>query len=89
MELTPVAVKEGVYLVDGLFKNEWRQIDYNKVPTTVFTPIEFSTCGLAEEKAIDQFGEENIETYHASFKPLEWNLSYEKPNAICYWKIVC
>jgi len=26
--LTPVAIKEGEYVVDGMFKNEWKDIDY-------------------------------------------------------------
>ena len=32
-----------------------------QVATTVFTPLEFGTVGLSEEKAIDLYGEENIE----------------------------
>ena len=32
-----------------------------KVATTVFTPLEFGTVGLSEEKAIDIHGEDNIE----------------------------
>jgi len=50
--LTPVAIKEGEYVVDGMFKNEWKDIDYHSVPTTVFTPLEYSKCGLNEEDAL-------------------------------------
>ena len=32
-----------------------------QVATTVFTPLEFGTVGLSEEKAIDAYGEDNIE----------------------------
>ena len=32
-----------------------------QVATTVFTPLEFGTVGLSEEKAIEAYGEDNIE----------------------------
>lgn len=37
------------------------QCDYVNVPTTVFTPLEYGCCGLAEEKAVELYGQENIE----------------------------
>ena len=36
-------------------------MDYNAVPTTVFTPIEYGAIGYSEEEAIELFGKENIE----------------------------
>ena len=38
-----------------------KQCDYENVPTTVFTPLEYGSCGLSEEKAVEKFGEENVE----------------------------
>lgn len=37
------------------------QCDYVNVPTTVFTPLEYGSCGLSEEKAIELHGEGNLE----------------------------
>lgn len=37
------------------------QCDYVNVPTTVFTPLEYGSCGLSEEKAIELYGENNLE----------------------------
>lgn len=37
------------------------QCDYINVPTTVFTPLEYGSCGLAEEKAIEEYGKQNLE----------------------------
>ncbi len=37
------------------------QCDYVNVPTTVFTPLEYGSCGLAEEDAIAKYGESNLE----------------------------
>lgn len=56
--MTPVAIKEAEYVVEGMFNNSWKQIDYSSVSTTVFTPLEYSKCGLNEEDAIKKFGED-------------------------------
>lgn len=45
-----------------------KQCDYENVPTTVFTPLEYGACGLSEEKAVEKFGEENIEVSHKGWK---------------------
>lgn len=38
--------------------------DYGFIPTTVFTPNEYSYVGLSETEAILKYGEDNIEVYH-------------------------
>lgn len=38
-----------------------RQVDYNAVPTTVFTPLEYGCVGYSEEDAIAKYGADNIE----------------------------
>jgi thioredoxin reductase (NADPH) len=47
-------------------------MDYNLVPTTVFTPIEYGCVGLSEEDAIAKYGEAALDVYHTKFNPLEW-----------------
>ena len=49
-------------------------MNYDLVPTTVFTPLEYDTIGLTEEAAKEKFGAENIFTPHTKFQPLEWAL---------------
>lgn len=63
-------------------------MDYDKVPTTVFTPIEYGSCGLSEEDAIKRYGLENIEVYHINYTPLEWELSHRDTNK-CFMKMIC
>jgi thioredoxin/glutathione reductase (selenoprotein) len=87
-ELTPIAIKEGQYLVDGLFTNKWREIDYRAVATTIFTPLEYSCSGYSETEAFAAFGEDNIEVYHRGFKPLEWNFLESHSSNSCYTKII-
>ncbi|MBV95385.1 Thioredoxin reductase 1, cytoplasmic, partial [Eschrichtius robustus] len=61
LELTPVAIQAGRLLVQRLYGGSAVKCDYENVPTTVFTPLEYGACGLSEEKAVEKFGEENIE----------------------------
>ena len=46
-------------------------MDYQMVPTTVFTPIEYGCVGYSEEEAIDVFGEERLKVYLLQNNPLE------------------
>ena len=65
------------------------QMDYQMVPTTVYTPLEYGCVGYSEEDAIAAFGEANIEVYHQYFQPLEWRITF--PNhmdANCYAKLI-
>ena len=49
LELTPVAIKTGGLLAHRLAGTGTALMDYESVPTTVFTPIEYGTVGLTEE----------------------------------------
>lgn len=88
MELTPLAIREGRMVAEGLFNNNWINLDYKTIPTTVFTPLEYSFCGYSEIEAHKAFGEDNVDIYHTSFKPLEWNFLYTRPADICYTKVI-
>ena len=87
-ELTPVAIQAGTYLAKRLFGGSSQRMDYINVPTTVFTPLEYSCCGYSEEDANKEFGEENIEVYHTAFKPLEWNFLDSREASSCYAKVI-
>merc|ERR1719473_114500 len=87
-ELTPVAIQAGKLLASRLYDGKTATMDYSKVATTVYTPLEYGACGLPEEVAIEKYGEANIEVFHAYFKPLEWTVPHRGDNA-CYLKLVC
>jgi len=88
LELTPVAIQAGRLLARRIYDGGLMQMDYDQVPTTVFTPIEYGCVGLAEEDAIKQYGLENIEVFHQFFQPLEWTVPHKQENA-CYMKMIC
>uniref|UniRef100_A0A8P0SZV1 Thioredoxin reductase 1, cytoplasmic n=1 Tax=Canis lupus familiaris TaxID=9615 RepID=A0A8P0SZV1_CANLF len=88
LELTPVAIQAGRLLAQRLYAGSNVKCDYENVPTTVFTPLEYGACGLSEERAVEKFGEENIEVYHSYFWPLEWTIP-SRDNNKCYAKVIC
>ncbi|CAH0520140.1 unnamed protein product [Peronospora belbahrii] len=90
-ELTPVAIQAGRLLFRRLYNESTVQMDYDKICTAVFTPIEYGCCGLSEEASKEMYGEDNVEVYHKNFIPLEWLLA-EETRAFaesCYVKIIC
>ncbi len=68
VNLTPVAIREGMAFVETVFKGNPTQVDHDLIPTAIFTQPEFGTVGLSEEDAAKQ---EKIEVYATSFKPMQ------------------
>ncbi|NXT58274.1 TRXR2 reductase, partial [Pluvianellus socialis] len=87
-ELTPTAIAAGKLLAQRLFGQSSELMDYDNVPTTVFTPLEYGCVGLSEEAAVQRYGSDNIEVYHAYYKPLEFTVA-ERDATQCYMKMVC
>ncbi|EHB18383.1 Thioredoxin reductase 2, mitochondrial [Heterocephalus glaber] len=87
-ELTPTAIMAGRLLAQRLFGQSSDLMDYNHVPTTVFTPLEYGCVGLSEEEAVARHGQEHVEVYHAYYKPLEFTVA-ERDASQCYIKMVC
>lgn len=68
VELTPVAVKAGRQLSERLFNNKpTAKMDYDMVPTVVFSHPPIGTIGLTEPEALGKYGEDNIKVYNSSF----------------------
>uniref|UniRef100_G3SQE6 thioredoxin-disulfide reductase (NADPH) n=1 Tax=Loxodonta africana TaxID=9785 RepID=G3SQE6_LOXAF len=87
-ELTPTAIMAGKLLAQRLFGQSSDLMEYDNVPTTVFTPLEYGCVGLSEEEAVARHGQEHIEVYHAYYKPLEFTVA-ERDSSQCYIKMVC
>lgn len=80
LELTPVAIKTGHLLAQRFAGVGTALMDYDSVPTTVFTPLEYGCVGLTEKEAKTKYGDDNIATYHTKFKPLEWEFNKKTMN---------
>ena len=77
LELTPVALAEAMALVDHLFGpapgKPVRTMDYDTIPTAVFTHPPVGTVGLTEAQARQKF--DAIRVFRGDFKPLKHTLS--------------
>ncbi|MBC1406133.1 glutathione reductase, partial [Listeria welshimeri] len=68
VELTPVAIAAGRRLSERLFNGKLDEhLDYNLIPTVVFSHPPIGTIGLTEEAAKEKYGEKNIKVYSSSF----------------------
>ena len=84
MNLTPVAIREGMAFVETVFHGNPTSPDHDLIPTAVFTQPEFGTVGLTEEAARDQ---EPIEVYATSFRPMQTSFA-GRPNRVMMKLIV-
>lgn len=68
VQLTPVAIREGMAFVETVFRGNPTKVDHHLIPSAVFTQPEFGTIGLTEEAAREQ---EPIEVYSTSFRAMQ------------------
>ncbi len=69
-ELTPVAIAAGRRLADRLFGGQpERRLDYDVVPTVMFSHPPLGTVGMTEEEARARHGEA-VKVYLARFNPM-------------------
>lgn len=73
VNLTPVAIREGMAFTETVFRDNPTSVDYELIPTAVFSQPEIGTVGLTEEEARSQYGE--IDIYKSSFRPMKHTLS--------------
>ena len=73
VQLTPVALAEGMALVRNLYGGQNQQVDYNLIPTAVFCQPNIGTVGLTEEQAREQYT--NVDVYKSSFRAMKHTLS--------------
>ena len=85
--LTPVAIAAGRRLADRLYDAQSeRHLDYELIPTVVFSHPPIATIGLTEEAARDQYGE-RIKVYQTRFTAMYNSISgHDVPTAM---KLVC
>lgn len=88
VDLTPVAIAAGRRLSERLFNGKSNlYLDYENIPTVIFTHPPIATIGLSEEAAIEKYGQENIKVYKSRFTPMYFALSQVRQK--CEMKLVC
>ncbi|MFO1465071.1 MAG: glutathione-disulfide reductase [Steroidobacteraceae bacterium] len=85
--LTPVAIAAGRRLADRLFGGmKDRKLDYEVIPTVIFTHPPIGTVGLSEEQARAMHGD-RVKVYGADFVSMYHALTTRKPRTLM--KLVC
>ncbi len=73
MELTPVALAEGMSFARRQFGGLENPVDYDFIPTAVFCQPNIGTVGFTEEQARARFG--HIRLFKSTFKPMKHTIS--------------
>ena len=76
--LTPVAIAAGRRLADRLYGGfDGRHLDYDCIPTVVFTHPPIGTVGLTESDARSAHGDD-VQVFETRFNPMQYALRTEK-----------
>ena len=87
-QLTPVAIKAGRTLAEYLFNQASDGfMDYEKIPTVVFSHPAIGAVGLSESQAVEKYGQDRIKVYTNKF--FSMYASGGGSREACYFKLVC
>jgi glutathione reductase (NADPH) len=85
VQLTPVAIREGMAFVETVFKGVPTPVDHDLIASAVFTQPELGSVGMTEDEAME---DHNIEVYATSFRPMQ-TAFIDEPNYVLLKLIVC
>ena len=81
VQLTPVALAEGMAVARRLFKpEEYRPLDYRMIPTAVFSLPNIGTVGLSEEQAIEEGYK--VRVFESRFRPMKLTLTEDQERTL-------
>ena len=87
-QLTPVAVAAGRRLSERLFNGQTDlHLDYNLIPTVVFSHPTIGTIGLTEKQAVEEFGDDDITVYTSQFTSMYTAVTQHRQP--CRMKLIC
>lgn len=73
VQLTPVALAEGMALVRNLYGGQNQKVDYDLIATAVFCQPNIGTVGLSEEKSRELYA--NVDVYKSTFRAMKHTIS--------------
>ena len=85
IQLTPIAIREGQAFADTLFGNKQCRVDYDNVPSAVFSHPPLAGVGLTESQARQKYG--SVKVYSSDFRPMKNVLANRDERAL--YKMVC
>ncbi|CEJ44734.1 glutathione-disulfide reductase [Umezakia ovalisporum] len=81
LQLTPVAKAEGIAFANKVFGNNPQTVNYDYVPSAVFSRPEGAGVGMTEAKAREKFGD-RVKCYSTQFQPLLYQLVKQETPAM-------
>lgn len=69
VQLTPVAIREGHAFADTFFGKKPHQVDYNCIPSAVFSHPPLAGVGMTEGQARNKLG--SVKTFMSDFRPMK------------------
>jgi glutathione reductase (NADPH) len=69
VQLTPVAIREGQAFADTMFGNKPTQVDYENIPSAVFSHPPIGGVGMTESEARNKLG--SVKVYTSDFRPMK------------------
>jgi glutathione reductase (NADPH) len=91
VELTPVAIAAGRRLAHRLFGGpefSTLKLDYNNIPSVVFSHPEVGSIGLTEPQAIEKYGKDNIKVYKTSFTAMYYAMMDPEQKGPTNYKLI-
>jgi glutathione reductase (NADPH) len=80
--LTPVAIAAGRRLADRLYGGmNGRHLDYQLIPTVIFSHPTIGTVGMTEDEAHAEFGDD-VKVYSSAFTPMFYALGEDKQRSV-------
>ena len=81
--LTPVAIAAGRRLADRLYGGmTGRYLEYELIPTVIFSHPTIGTVGLTEDQARAKYGDDGIRIYSSSFTGMYYALGTDKERSV-------
>ena len=85
VQLTPVAIREGQAFADTIFGGKPHRVDYQNIPSAVFSHPPMAGVGLTEAQAKNTLG--SVKVYTSDFRPMKNVLANRNERAL--YKMVC
>jgi glutathione reductase (NADPH) len=80
VQLTPVAIREGQAFADTFYGNKPTRVDYNCIPSAVFSHPPLAGVGMTEATARNQLG--SIKVFTADFRPMKNAFAHRDERAL-------
>jgi glutathione reductase (NADPH) len=85
VQLTPVAIREGQAFADTVFGGTPRTVDYNCIPSAVFSHPPLASVGLTEAQAKQTLG--SVKVYESDFRPMKNVVAHRNERSL--YKMIC